>query len=60
MLTTERGRKPRKVRRPAGTEIDIEDRYLDPTFSSGRISIYVWAAITHGYHTALILIRKQI
>jgi hypothetical protein len=28
------------------------------TFSSGRISICVWAAITHDYYTPLIFIRK--
>jgi hypothetical protein len=34
-LTTEHGGKPRKVRRPAGTEIAFEDRYLVPIFLSG-------------------------
>jgi hypothetical protein len=47
------------VRRPAGTKIAFEDRYLAPTFSSGRISICVRTAITHDYHTPLIFIRKR-
>jgi hypothetical protein len=50
MLMTERAGKPRKVRRSVGTEIAFEDRYLAPTFSSGRISICVRVAITHDYH----------
>jgi hypothetical protein len=44
---------------PAGTESAFEDRYLAPTFSSGRISICLWAATTHCYHTPLIFTRKR-
>jgi hypothetical protein len=47
------------VWRPAGAEIAFEDRYLASTFSSGRISICIWAAITHGYHAPLIFIQKR-
>jgi hypothetical protein len=58
-LTIGCGGTPRKVHRPAGAEIAFEDRCLALTFSSGRISICEWAAITHGYHTPLIYIRKR-
>jgi hypothetical protein len=34
-FTTGRGGKPRKVQRPAVTEIAFKDRYLVPTFLSG-------------------------
>jgi hypothetical protein len=58
MLMAERGGKPRKVR-SVRTEIAFEDRYLAATFSSGRISICVGVAITHGYHIPLIFIQKR-
>jgi hypothetical protein len=57
-LKAGRGGKPRKVRRPTGTENVFEDRYLARTFSPGRISIFVWTVITHSYHSPLIFIRK--
>jgi hypothetical protein len=59
-LATGCGENTRKVRRPAGAEIAFEDRYLALIFSIGRISICLWAAITHCYHTPLIFIQKRI
>ena len=35
-----RGGKPKKVRRPKGTDIGYLDKYLQPTFESGRFSVF--------------------
>ena len=49
----------RRYSDPKGTDIGYLDKYLQPTFESGRFSVSFWAAITYGSHTPLIVVRKR-
>lgn len=54
-----KGGQRKKVRRKVGIELAYEDRYLEPTFRSGRFSVNFWGAVTYGYHSPLTVVRRR-
>lgn len=52
-----KGGQRKKVRRKAGVELAYQDRYLEPTFRSGRYTVQLWGAVTYGSHSPLTVVR---
>lgn len=54
-----KGGQRKKVRRKAGVELAYQDRYLEPTFTSGRFTVQFWGVVTYGSHSPLTVVRHR-